>query len=315
MKVFLIYIRDEDFYRLLSPKLGGSQFSAGRIQVMAFPPLGIETLAPIVRQHGHVVRLFDTYHPLMKAAHIAEAVRHKQPDVIALSFLSTTAYPATRSLAHLASPGKVGGLVWRAGSDIIENPPRPLIADVDQFPYPDRKSLPIDYIESMPLDMPAVLSLDRFCTMQTSRGCLLQCVYCGIPSLAGRKWWYRSPAHVLGEMQQLTDAGYRSIYLTDDQFLLNRKRIGAVCQGIIDRRLAFTWGCEGRVDAVATDQFPLMARAHCTSLAFGVEAGTQKVLDRLKKRQTLEQVATMRATGTSCSSARTSTRPVLWERE
>ncbi len=276
----------------------------------------------------------------MKEEQIAEAVRAEKPDVLALSFLSTTSYPATLSMAHrlkqaapgtpiivggvfatinakeiladsadidyvaqgegeellpefldnLESPEKVGGLVWRSGSEIMENPARQVIDDLDRFPYPDRKSLPIDYIESMPLDVPAVLSLDRFCTMQTSRGCPNQCVYCGIPALANRKWRHRSPEHVLGEMQQLNDEGYRSIYLTDDQFLLNRKRIGAICQGIIDRKLMFKWGCEGRVDSVATDQFPIMAKANCNFLAFGIEAGTQKVLDRLGKKQTLGQV-------------------------
>jgi len=74
MKVFMIYVRDEDFYRLLPTELGDSRFSPERVQVMAFPPLGIETLAPIVRQHGHTVRMFDTCHPQMKAEHIAEAV-------------------------------------------------------------------------------------------------------------------------------------------------------------------------------------------------------------------------------------------------
>ena len=83
------------------------------------------------------------------------------------------------------------------------------IKDLDQFPYPDRQSLPIDYIESMPLDVPAVLSLERFCTMQTSRGCPYKCVYCDIPALADGKWRCRSPEHVLGEMQQLSDEGYR----------------------------------------------------------------------------------------------------------
>ncbi len=190
----------------------------------------------------------------------------------------------------MASPEKVEGLVWRSGTEIIENTPRPIIKDLDRFPYPDRNSLPIDYIESMPLDVPAVLSLERFTTMQTSRGCPNQCVYCDIPSLADRKWRSRSPEHVLGEMQQLNDEGYRTIYLTDDQFLLNRKRIADICQGIIDRKFKFNWGCEGRVDSVAADQFPIMARSNCTFLAFGVEAGTQHVLDRLKKNQTLKQV-------------------------
>jgi len=340
MKVFLVYVRDENFCRLLPKELDRSNSGNGRIKVMGFPPLGIQTLAPVLRQHGHLVRMFDTCHPQMQAEHVTQAAAEDRPDVIALSFLSTTTYPAVKSLAkrlklgapqipiivggafasmnsdrilgdcpdidcvavgegeellpdylnNLADPGSVAGLVWRHAGEIVENVLRPLLRDLNQFPYPDRTSLPIDYIESLPLDVPAVLSLDKFCTMQTSRGCPYSCIYCDIPSLARGKWRYRSAEHVLGEMQQLNDLGYRSIYLTDDHFLLNRKRINEVCRGIINRRLQFRWGCEGRVDAVAVDQLPIMKQANCTFLAFGVEAGTQKVLDRLHKKQTLKQV-------------------------
>jgi len=340
MNVFLVFVRDENFCRLLPEELNPSRSDDGRIKVMAFPPLGIQTLAPVLRRRGHRVRMFDTCHPQMKAEHIAQAVAAERPDVIALSCLSTTTYPAVKLMArqlkvetpkipiiaggafatgnsdrilrdcpdidcvgvgegeellpdyldHLGDLGSVAGLVWRHAGQIIRNTPRPLLQDLDQYPYPDRASLPIDYIESMPLDVPAVLSLDKFCTMQTSRGCPYGCIYCDIPSLSQGKWRCRSAEHVLGEMQQLNEMGYRSIYLTDDHFLLKRERISAICNGIIDRGLEFRWGCEGRVDAVAIDQLPIMHKAHCAFLAFGVEAGTQKVLDRLKKNQTLEQV-------------------------
>jgi radical SAM superfamily enzyme YgiQ (UPF0313 family) len=91
-------------------------------------------------------------------------------------------------------------------------------------------------------------------------------------------------------MQHLHDMGYRSIYLTDDHFMVKRKRIIDICNGIIERKLAFHWGCEGRVDSVAVDQMGLMARANCNFLAFGVEAGTQKILDRLNKNQSMKQI-------------------------
>jgi radical SAM superfamily enzyme YgiQ (UPF0313 family) len=91
-------------------------------------------------------------------------------------------------------------------------------------------------------------------------------------------------------MQQLHDEGYRSIYLTDDHFLLKRRRIETICQGIIDRKLQFRWGCEGRVDSAAVEELPIMGKANCRMLAFGIESGTQKTLDRLKKNQNLDQI-------------------------
>jgi len=340
MNVFLIFVNDENFYRVLPEERGGSKPEDRRARVMGFPPLGIETLAPVLREHGHRVRMFDTCHPQMKEQDIARALKEDPPDVIAISFLSTTTYPAAKSMARLLKserpdvpiivggvfatmnadrilndcpfidcvgigegeellpdyldrmkdPASVAGLVWRDGERIVRNTARPLISDLDRFPYPDRTTLPIDYIESLPLDVPAVLSLEKFCTVQTSRGCPYSCIYCDIPALSRGRWRYRSPERVLGEMQQLNDMGYRSIYLTDDHFLMKRTRINDICRGIIRRNLQFKWGCEGRVDSVAADQFDVMSKANCNFLAFGVEAGTQKILDRLDKRQTLEQI-------------------------
>lgn len=340
MNVFLINIRDDNFCHLLPDKLADQMPGNGHVKIMAFPPLGIQTLAPIVRQHGHQVRMFDTCHPQMKADNIAECTREERADVVALSSLSVTTYPAVKHIAsqikkeasatriilggvfasmspthilrdcqhidcvgvgegeellpdylnNLDDPGLVAGLVWRNCEKIVENTPRPLIEDLDQFPYADRTSLPIDYIESLPLDVPAILSLDKFSTMQTSRGCPHNCVYCNIPAFSNRRLRYRSAEHVLGEMQELNDAGYRSVYFTDDHFLMNRKRIRKICNGIIERKFGFRWGCEGRVDSAAMDQFPIMKEANCFGLSFGIEAGTQKILTRLNKKQTLEEI-------------------------
>jgi radical SAM superfamily enzyme YgiQ (UPF0313 family) len=232
MNVFLADVRDEAYCHLLpqSP----AEAADGRVRVMAFPPLGIQMLAPVLRQAGHRVRMFDTCHPRMRAEDIAEAARQERPDVIGLSFLSVTAYPALKEaarrikvanpdipiivggpfatinsdrilrdcpfidhvgagegeelfpdyLAHLRDPGAVDGLAWRNGGEVVRNRPRPLLRDLDRFPYADRTSLPIDYVESLPLDVPAVLSLDKFGTLQTSRGCPYTCIYCDIPSLS-----------------------------------------------------------------------------------------------------------------------------------
>jgi radical SAM superfamily enzyme YgiQ (UPF0313 family) len=126
--------------------------------------------------------------------------------------------------------------------------------------------------------------------MQTSRGCPWPCVFCDIPIFNEGKWRSRSPEHVLAEMKHLQGNGYGAVYFVDDHFLLQPKRIEAICNGIIDQEIPIQWGCEGRVDSVCMELFPKMAEARCRSLMFGIESGSQKVLDRLKKEQTLEEV-------------------------
>ncbi len=134
--------------------------------------------------------------------------------------------------------------------------------------------------------------MERFTTMQTSRGCPWPCVFCDIPIFNQGKWRSRSPAHVVAEFKHLQEQGYGSVYFVDDHFLLQPKRIEAICKGIVDSGVTIQWGCEGRVDSVAQHLFPLMAKSHCRTIMFGVESGSQKVLDRLKKEQTLEGVET-----------------------
>jgi len=193
-------------------------------------------------------------------------------------------------IERLADPQDVGGLTWAKDGQVVNNPNRIMERHLDQWPFPDRESLPLDFVESMPLDVPAVLSMERFTTMQTSRGCPWPCVFCDIPIFNEGKWRSRSPQHVVDEFKYLQGLGYGSVYFVDDHFLLQPKRIEAICKGINDNDITIQWGCEGRVDSVAQHLFPAMAKAHCRTIMFGVESGSQKILDRLKKEQTLADI-------------------------
>lgn len=193
-------------------------------------------------------------------------------------------------IERLDDPGEVEGVTWSKDGLVVSNPKRAMERALDQWPFPDRESLPLDFLESMPLDVPAVLSMERFTTMQTSRGCPWPCVFCDIPVFNEGKWRSRSPQHVVEEFKHLQEHGYGAVYFVDDHFLLQPKRIEAICKGINDAGVTINWGCEGRVDSVAQHLFPAMAKAHCRTLMFGIESGSQKVLDRLKKEQTLEEI-------------------------
>jgi radical SAM superfamily enzyme YgiQ (UPF0313 family) len=338
MRVFLIHIRDPQFYALPA----ATRAKNGNIRVMGFPPIGIMSLSAVLKRAGHECTMFDQANPQTPNDVIIEEIRKQQPDLVGLSFLSTTSYPYAKILARqiraahssvrlafggvfatlnaqlvklqcpevdfvcrgdgeqllldllerLDDPAAVTGLTWLKDGLPVHNPDRPLDRNLDQWPFPDRESLPLDFVESMPLDVPAVLSMERFTTMQTSRGCPWPCVFCDIPTFNEGKWRSRSPQHVVNEFKHLQASGYGAVYFVDDHFLLQPKRIEAICQGINKAGVTIQWGCEGRVDSTAQHLFPAMAKAHCRTIMFGIESGSQKVLDRLKKDQTLAEVET-----------------------
>ncbi len=336
MRIFLIHVRDPQFYTLQTK----TRAKSGNIRVIGFPPIGIMSLSAVLKRDGHECVMFDQANPETPNEVILEEIKQQRPALVGLSFLSTTSYPYAKILArqiraedpavrlafggvfatlnaqlvklqcpevdfvcrgdgeqlildlveHLDDPAEVAGLTWAKDGELVHNPSRPLERNLDQWPFPDRESLPLDFIESMPLDVPVVLSLDRFTTMQTSRGCPWSCVFCDVPIFNGGKWRARSPEHVVAELRHLQELGYGTVYFVDDHFLLQPKRIKAICRKISENKISIEWGCEGRVDSVVQHLFPAMATAHCRILMFGIESGSQKVLDRLNKKQTLTEV-------------------------
>jgi radical SAM superfamily enzyme YgiQ (UPF0313 family) len=338
LRVFLIHVRDPQFYALPAK----TRAKNGNIRVMGFPPIGIMSLSSVVKQAGHECVMFDQANPDTPNSVIIDEIRRCKPDLVGLSFLSTTSYPYAKILARqiraadstvklafggvfaslnaglvklqcpevdfvcrgdgeqlirdllaqIDQPDGIPGLTWMRDGKVVNNPGRPMERHLDQWPFPDRESLKLDFVESMPLDVPAVLSMERFTTMQTSRGCPWPCVFCDIPIFNEGKWRARSAQHVVDELKYLEEQGYGSVYFVDDHFLLQPKRIEAICNGVIDAKLRIQWGIEGRVDSVAQHLFPAMAKANCRTVMFGIESGSQKILDRLKKEQTLEEVTT-----------------------
>lgn len=338
MRIFLVHVRDPQFYALPAK----TRAKNGRIRVMGFPPIGIMSLSSVLKQAGHECVMFDQAHPETPNDFIISEINRCQPDLVGLSFLSTTSYPYAKILARqirsanakvrlafggvfaslnaplvklqcpevdyicrgdgeqlildllqrLDDPADVAGVTWMKDGKVVQNPNRPMERHLDQWPFPDRESLELDFVESMPLDVPAVLSMERFTTMQTSRGCPWPCVFCDIPVFNEGKWRARTPQHVVAELKYLEAHGYGSVYFVDDHFLLQPKRIEAICKGIMEAGLSIQWGIEGRVDSVAQHLFPAMAKANCRTVMFGIESGSQKILDRLRKEQTLGEVET-----------------------
>src|SRR5437588_7650045 len=147
-------------------------------------------------------------------------------------------------LERLDDPSQIASLTWAKDGQIVNNPNRKTERNLDQWPFPDRESLPLDFVESMTLDVNPGIFTDGFTSMLTSNGCTWSCVFCDIPIFNEGKWRSRSPQHVVEEFKHLQELGYGAVYFVDDHFLLQPKRIEAICKGLNDRGLEIQWGCE-----------------------------------------------------------------------
>ena len=83
MRVFLIHVRDPQFYAFPAKSAAN-----GRIRVMGFPPIGIMSLSSVLKRAGHEGVMFDQANPETPNEVIIEEIRRQKPDLVGLSFLS-----------------------------------------------------------------------------------------------------------------------------------------------------------------------------------------------------------------------------------
>ncbi len=168
------------------------------------------------------------------------------------------------------------GLVWRRHGDVIVNPDRPFVADLDDLPLPLYERLPLrDYL------MPLIKG--PFCFIVTSRGCPAGCTYCIKHVSYGPTMRLRSPAKLLEEIQVLYGQGVRHIHMYADLFTVNHDQVVGLCRAILDSGLKITWTCNSRVDFVDREMLRLMARSGCFYIAWGLESANREILAHARK--------------------------------
>lgn len=120
----------------------------------------------------------------------------------------------------------------------------------------------------------------------TSRGCPCKCVFCAVNSIWRNSYRARDPIKVVDEIEDLIKTyGVREVALQDDNLTLNPKRMMALCEEIIRRRLRLHW-CTPNGVAIWTLNDALvakMAESGCYKVTFGLETGsleTQKFIGK-----------------------------------
>jgi anaerobic magnesium-protoporphyrin IX monomethyl ester cyclase len=197
-------------------------------------------------------------------------------------------------VCRAVAEGTLGGneipsAVIRAGDGTIGDPSnRAAPLDLDTLPLPARELLDIGRYGGAPTPgLPQ--GVFRATQLFTARGCAGKCIFCCSENVFGRRVRQRSTVHVMEEVRDCMDRfGFRHFTIDNDTFTWDRGRAMDFCGEI--SKLGVTWDCDTRVDRVDEELLNAMAESGCVKVAFGVETGSPRILELIKKGITLDQV-------------------------
>lgn len=168
-------------------------------------------------------------------------------------------------------------------SKIIQGEP---VKNLDTIPFPARHL--VDYSKYKRGIFQGKEMLAPAVSIIASRGCVYQCIFCSSHCVFGRRVRFRSIENVVAEIKQVIDTlGYRGMNFHDDTLCVNRKRVLAMCEEFA--KLDIVWRCLTRADTVDRDLLRTMRDSGCREVIIGMESGSQKILDTLRKGTTVEQ--------------------------
>ena len=277
------------------------------------PPLGLLYLASYLEKHGISVRVIDPLSQgyenyaldspytgitcmsgqFKKVQEIAKQVKTKNPATVTVV---GGVHPTVATEEANSDPNidvVVVGEGERALLRTVEEKSKKGIIcgepseNLDEIPIPARHLVNMNwYMRRGGIVFPKWL---RATSVITSRGCPNSCHFCinSKHAMFGKKVRYNSTEYVENEVEELVSK-YRTegIFFVDDNFVQNRKRLLGICSGI--KRFSLKWTCLSRVDTLDRQVLETMKDSGCVTVGFGVESGSQKVLDALNKNAKVE---------------------------
>lgn len=177
----------------------------------------------------------------------------------------------------------IKGLCYKDGKEIKMTPPRELITNLDDLPWPA-----YDLLQVHSYGNPF---LGKSIIMVAGRGCPYNCLFCSSKTINKQRSRLRSVKGVVDEVEYLyNEYGLRGFLFADDTFTLLPKRTEEFCNEIIKRNLKISWGCDTRVDTLTPELAKLMKVSGCNLVKLGIESGDENILKIIKKGITLDQV-------------------------
>jgi len=179
----------------------------------------------------------------------------------------------------------VKGIAYRSNGSVVITPSRPRILDLDTWPN-HHEHYDFDfyvYNNSCGYSEKCVSTI-------VSRGCPYNCRFCATKNFWTRKYISKSTDAVIKEIRYVLDRGVKDVMFRDSTFVINKKWVHEFCEKILQKKLQFRWGIQARVELVDFELLSHMKKAGLKQVSFGVESGSQKILDFYGKGITLKQI-------------------------
>ena len=238
-----------------------------------------ELAADIKQISGEIQVLLGNIHPTVLPE---ECLEDKNIDLVVRGEGELTIIEYLEALRNSGSYSKVAGISFREDGRYIHTPDREYMNDLDVFPQVDWGLLTDHSNGTYNIEW-----------ILTSRGCPYKCIFCSARSVSGYRYRVNSPQRVISEIEVLVrDFGKKFLSFADDNFVVKKSRTIEICNMMIERgyNKELKWLCQTRADAVDEELLDLMKKAGCEYISFGIETGTQRLLDLIRKSVKLERI-------------------------
>jgi len=176
----------------------------------------------------------------------------------------------------------VNGICFKKNGEIVVNPPAQPLKNYDSLPIPAYDLLP-----NLRVYRPNAPVSGNYMIVYTSKGCPFSCTYC---TVARTPFKIKSAERVMEELKVLySKYNVRLVSFFDETFTINRERVIRICEGIKNEMPDLRWYCNTRVNLVDPKLLKIMYEGGCRGIAYGIESGSQKILDNVKKGIIVEQ--------------------------
>ena len=176
------------------------------------------------------------------------------------------------------------GICYRENFQPVKNDKRPFIDNLDILPFPARH-LVDNSIYRRP-DNGKVQAV-----IKVARGCPFHCFFCLATPVSGAKVRTRSPENIVAELKECVEKyNIKNFLFWSDIFNFNREWTLELCQKIIESGLKITWSSNTRADTMDDEMAKMMYKSGCRLVSIGVESGSQKMLDNIGKKITLDDI-------------------------